>query len=127
LKAKLTPAKLQPIFNRAVVQAERYSVISGLTDSLQCSHFFAVGGSGALRFYPPNAHAMTAGEHIHFHNRDVLPYVRWMEANVSQFDWMQSSRKKTIKYTQNVLTDIKRYCTIGDMDGLTIYIEGLLK
>lgn len=122
----LTPAKVQVAFNAAIVRRDGACVVSGGRDSLQCSHFFAVGGSGSLRFYPPNAHAMTASAHLHFHNRDVLPYVRFMEAYVPELAWMERARKCTLKYTPDRLAHIFELCRADRLDELQEYIEWLL-
>ena len=124
--AKLTAAKVQPFFNHAIVAAERFSVLSGSKDSLQCSHFFPVGGNGSLRFYPPNAHAMTAGEHIHFHNRDVLPYTEWMQEHVPELEWMKRAKGKTIKYTQSLLAYILGASKRGEVALIESVIKELL-
>ena len=126
-KKTLTPAKVQTSFNQAIVRRDGRCILSGGTDNPQCSHFFAVGGSGALRFYPPNAHTQTAGVHINFHNRDVLPYTEWMQENVPQLDWMKTARKATIHYGQGSLTIIQSYCKEDRLTELTAYIYELIE
>ena len=126
-KKTLTPAKVQTAFNQAIVRRDGRCILSGGTDNLQCSHFFAVGGSGALRFYPQNAHAQTAGVHINFHNRDVLPYTEWMQENVSGLEWMKTARKATIHYGQGSLTIIRELCVGDRLAELTSYIYELIE
>lgn len=125
-KKTLTAAKVQTAFNQAIVRRDGYCILSGKGDNLQCSHFFAVGGSGALRFYPGNAHAMTAGVHIHFHNRDVLPYTEWMQENCNELEWMKTARKATIHYGQGSLTIIQSYCKEDRLAELCAYIIELI-
>ena len=125
-KRKLTVYKVQIAFNAAIVRRDGSCVTSGGRDNLQCSHFFAVGGSSSLRFYPPNAHAQTAGEHINFHNRDVLPYVRFMEAYVPELEWMERARKSSIKYSQPILEQILEYCQHDELEELQEFIEGMI-
>ena len=123
---KLSAVKIQAIFNAAIVRRDRYCITSGRSENLQCSHFFAVGGSGSLRFYPPNAHAQTAGEHLLFHHGNVLSYTEWMQANCAQLDWMKAARKMTLRYSQETLGVIAAFCLADQLDELTIYIEQLI-
>jgi hypothetical protein len=123
---KITLSKVQTAFNQAIVRRDKRCILSGSDDNLQCSHFFAVGGSGSLRFYPPNAHAMSAGEHINFHNRNVLPYAEWMQENISELDWMSIARKRSIKYNQEVLGTIFGLCRNDELSTLQRYIESKL-
>lgn len=123
---KLTATKIQPLFNAAIVRRDGSCITSGRREMLQCSHYFTVGASPALRFYPPNAHAQTAREHLLFHHADVLPYTEWMQANVHQLDWMKAARKMTAKFSQATLEHIAVLCRADRLDELTIYIENLL-
>lgn len=122
---KLTAASVKIFFNQAIVRRDKRCIITGREESLQCSHFFAVGGSDALRFYPPNAHAMTAGTHLDFHNRNVLPYTEWMQEH-EDLEWMALARTKSIRYNQVVLNMIKTLCRDDELDILTGYIEDLI-
>ena len=54
-----------------------------------------------------------------------MPYVRVVEAR-GKLEWMEASRRKTIKYTQEVLKTIMAYCTKDDLRGLEKYIESLI-
>ena len=122
---KLTVTKVQAEFNAAIRRRDIYCVTSGSQDSLQASHFFEVGGSSALRYHPDNVHSQSAGEHLTFHNRNVMPYTRWMEAN-TDLEWLERARTRSIKYSQSVLYDIMAMCKADKLDDLRIYIEGLI-
>ena len=126
-KKKLTAAKVQVEFNKMIVRRDGKSVLSGSKDNLQASHFFSVGGNGALRFYPPNVHAMTAGEHrFGYHGSDTLTYTVWMQDNVPELPWMAKNRTKTIRYGQPFLRDILTLCKMDSVEELTQLIEKLL-
>lgn len=120
---RLTLSKVQEIFNRAIRNRDERSVLSWQREDLQASHFIARGGSGALRYYPPNVHSMTAGEHYTFHNLDPLPYTEWMQANIPELAWMKRARKVSITWNQCDLEKIVSCCTMGAWRELTMYIE----
>jgi len=124
---KLTVSKVQILFNEAIRRRDVACITCHATENLQSSHFIAVGGSGGLRFYPPNAHAQCCGCHrFVFHMGDVMPYVNWMRSNVDELDWMDANKKGEIKYNQAVLSIIKALCESDQLDDLTKYIEGKL-
>ena len=120
---RLTLSKVQEIFNRAIRNRDEKSVLSLQRDDLQASHFMARGGSSALRYYPPNVHSMTAGEHYTFHNRDPLPYAEWMQVNVPELGWMKRARKVSVTWNQCDLEKIVSCCTAGAWRELTMYVE----
>lgn len=126
-KNKLKVSKVQVLFNQAIIRRDERCIIYGNNHHLQCSHFYAIGGNSCLRFYPHNAHAMSAKAHIDHHNRDPLMYAEWMQTyKPEELAWMKSVRGKTIRYNQAVLADIAYYCTADLLDELAEYIEGLL-
>ena len=127
---KLTKKKVQDTFNEAIRKRDgrcTYDLPHNCSASLQCSHFFPIGSNDALRFYPPNAWTQCAAIHMEHHNRNPLVYVRWMEENfASSLEYMESVRKRTVKYSQPVLKDIYALCREGKIEALTAYIENLL-
>lgn len=122
-RAKLTAAKVQPFFNAAIREADGHCCTCPKEIELQSSHFFEVGGSGALRFYPPNVHAQCGGCHLDYHNRTVLPYTRWMQNNVPQLEWMERARKVTIRYKQADLEQIKAWAQAGYLELIKQWVE----
>jgi len=120
---RLTLSKVQEIFNRAIRNRDEKSVLSWQRDDLQASHFMARGGSSALRYYPPNVHAMTSGEHSSYHYRDPLPYTEWMQENVPELEWMKRARKVSVTWNQSDLEKIVSCCTVGAWRELTMYVE----
>ncbi len=124
-KPKLTPAKVQPIFNAAIVRRDGFCITSCGVDNLQCSHFFAVGGSGALRFHPANAHAQTAGEHIRFHNRDCTAYAEYM-ADHPKYEYLKAARSRQVKYSQDDLRRILELSKADRLDELEEFVEELI-
>lgn len=126
---KITVSKVQTIFNAAIRRRDGMCVMAGdHAGNLECSHFFTVGGNGALRFYPPGAHTQcTSHHHAEFHNDNPLPYTRWMQVNVAELDWMEDHRKTIIRYSQPTLHAIAEYCKKDAMVQLQQFIEALIK
>lgn len=124
-KPKLKLKQVQAEFNAMIRRIEKVCATSGETRELQASHFFSVGGSGALRFYPPNVHSQTKGEHFRFHNIDPMPYVSFMQSSVPEFLLMQRMRTATIKYNQETLRHILALCKQNNTKELKNYIEFL--
>jgi uncharacterized DUF497 family protein len=124
---KLTTSKVQEIFNAAIRRRDgRCMTPEGpCSGNLECSHFYAKGGNGSLRFYPPNCWTQCSRHHFDFHNRNVMPYVDLMQ-NVDQAHWMKRARGCTIRYGQETLHMVVAYCKADDLDGLTDYVEGLI-
>lgn len=128
-KGKLTAAKVQPIFNAAIRRRDGGCVMihSDHRGNLEASHFFAVGSNSALRFYPPNVHCQCSKHHVaEYHNDNPMPYVDWMQENVTQFVWMERNRKKSIRYTQEVLQKIRMLSETDNLSELQTYIEELI-
>ena len=127
-KKKLTPAKVQAIFNTAIRRRDGGCVTNDVTckGRLECSHFFTRGGNGGLRFHPDNAHAQCSNHHFEYHNRNPLPYTRWMEEHVS-IPALEALKTKTVRYTQPVLKEIVRLCDEDKLDELKEYVESLME
>lgn len=130
-KGHISITKVQTAFNEAI---RRRDVICRVRDenpckgSLQCSHFYPVGSNSTLRFYPHNAFGQCAGHHLSHHNRNPAFYCRWItETYPSQVSYMESVRKKTIKYSQEVLRTIYTLCEDDNLIDLEEYIRSLLK
>lgn len=124
---KITVTKVQELFNAAIRRRDNCCMTahSPCSGNLECSHFFAKGGNGSLRFYPPNCLTQCSAHHFEFHQRNPMPYVRVVEAR-GKLEWMEASRRKTIKYTQEVLRTVIAYCAKDDLRGLERYIEELI-
>jgi len=127
-KKKLTVSKVQELFNAAIRRRDNCCMTahSPCSGNLECSHFFARGGNGSLRFYPPNCFTQCSAHHFEYHNRNPMPLVRVIES-YGKLEWMEAARRKTIKYTQAVLETVAAYCLKDQMRDLTKYIEGFLK
>lgn len=93
---------------------------------LEASHFYAKGGNGGLRFYPPNVHGQCSKHHFDWHNRDQLTYTTWMQRNCEQLEWMAGIRSRPAKYSQAILKDIYYMCRNGELEKLTNYIRNIL-
>jgi hypothetical protein len=126
-KHHLTAAKVQTDFNDAIRRRDGACVTCGKSSELQASHFFEVGGSGALRFYPPNVNAQCGGCHLDYHNRTGLPYTRWMQKNVSELEWMEFARKATVHYSRIDLEEIRAMCKNDELEKLEAFIRGKIE
>lgn len=124
---KLTASKVQEYFNAAIRRRDNCCMTahSPCAGSLECSHFFAKGGNGSLRFYPPNCITQCTGHHFEYHNRNPMPFVRIVESH-GRLEWMETARRKTIRYTQEVLRTIAEMCQKDMLYDLTKYIEELI-
>ena len=128
-KKTLTPAKVEKLyFNPAIRRRDGRCVTCGKATELQSSHFIAKKSAGALRFYPPNAHAQCSGCHRYkWHNGDTIDYTDFMTENVPELDWMKTARKATIHYGQGSLTIIQELCVTDRLSELTAYIYELIE
>ena len=124
-RTKLTAAKVQTEFNRAIVRRDMACMVRdgspcSIVDKdhpLQCSHFFPIGGNSGLRFYPYNAFAQCAGHHFSHHNRDPLFYSKWMQTHCpEELAWMESVRGLPVRYSQYVLSCIYESCKEDDLE-----------
>ena len=123
---KLTPLKVQESFNQAVRERDGKCVSCGKIENLQSSHFFAVKGSGSIRFHPKNAHAQCAGCHIEWHNRNCMPYFRYCNDNIEGFSKIELLKTKTIKHTQELLIEIQNLSKQKEFDKIELLIESRL-
>lgn len=130
-KNKISIDKVQEAFNSAIKRRDKRCMIRDYEPccgQLECSHFFSVGSSPALRFYPPNAYAQCQKHHWNHHNHTVPFYLEWMENNRSYELWVMCKLKnKYIKYTDDLKAEIIRLCNADKLDELKELIEEELK
>ena len=129
--SKITITQVQKDFNRAIVRRDNMCLVrdyrTNCSGVLNCSHYFPVGGNGALRFYPYKAFAQCAGHHFTHHNRDPQFYTLFMLENYRhELEWMNSVRGKTIRYTQPMLKEISKLCKEGKLKELAKMIREVL-
>jgi hypothetical protein len=119
---KLKAADIQTMyFNPLIREVDGHCLTCHAEELLQCSHFIEVGGSPALRFFPPNAWAQCPRcHHSIYHHDSPVPYT--MALGVEMAEWLNEIRKRSIKYDQETLAEIKRLCIDEDIDGITEYI-----
>jgi hypothetical protein len=130
IKAKLTPAKVQPFFNAAIRRRDGDCVMthSGHSGPLEASHFFTVKANGAMRFYPPCAHTQCTRHHkSEFHEDNPIPYVNWMGENVPEMDFMLAYRKVPVHYSQDDLRYIESECKQDRLEEVQTFIESKIK
>ena len=126
---KLTVTKVQDAVNKAIRERDGQCINSdgSCCGRLEASHFFGKGGNGGLRFYPMNIHGQCSKHHFDHHQRNPLCYVRWMQENCpEELEWMETARKRVVKYSQPVLRDILSMAKRGALDELTEYIRALI-
>ena len=118
--AKLTVKKVQIEFNKAIIRRDSICMVrdgNPCSGQLQCSHFFNVGGSSGLRFYPYNAWCQCASHHITHHRRNQRFYDKWMDLHCpAEVEWMESVMGKPVRYTQAVLREILDACKKDDLE-----------
>ena len=95
---------------------------------LECSHFYTVGSSPSLRFYPPNAYAQCQKHHWKHHNvwtcDDPYSYDSFLLCNHEQeVNQMGSMAYRYIKYTDDLKAEIIRLCNADKLDELKELIE----
>jgi len=125
---KLTVLKVQNEVNAAVRRLEDHCVTGdeSCKGILEASHFYAKGGSGGLRFYPPNIHCQCTKHHYDWHQRDQLTYTTWMQRNCEQLEWMKLNRSRPANYNQVVLREIYDMAKNDELGKLTGYIRNLI-
>lgn len=126
---KLSVTKVQELFNAAIRRRDWHCVMyhSPHAGQLEASHFFTVGGNAALRFHPDNCHTQCTKHHFsEFHLDNPLPYTRWMEKYIKNLEWMETHRKKTVKYNQANLEVIAELCINNKLRELKRFIESLI-
>ena len=128
-KRKIPLDKVQGAFNAAIKRRDCRCMIHDdepCSGSLECSHFHTVGGSPALRFYPPNAYAQCARHQWNHHNRkdSSNAYRQWLDAyHHGDSCYMQGKRKSYIRYTDSLKAEIIRLCSADMLDDLKTLIE----
>lgn len=128
-KNKIPIDKVQEAFNSAIKRRDKRCMIRDYEPccgQLECSHYYTVGSSPALRFYPPNAYAQCQKHHWNHHNRKESSevYKNWlMENEVCQLILMDSYRHSYIKYTDELKAEIIRLCNADKLDELKELIE----
>ena len=128
-KNKISLDKVQEAFNSAIKRRDGRCMIRDYEPCcghLEASHFFTVGSSPALRFYPPNAWTQCAKHHWNHHNKkesaDV--YEKWITENhYEELQRMKSYRYGYIKYTDELKAEIIRLCNADKLDELQKLIE----
>lgn len=129
--------KVQEAFNAAIKRRDRRCMIRDFTPccgALECSHFFTVGSSPALRFYPSNAYAQCSYHHWKHHNvkgwsdENYDRYFEWLEEeHREELEKMSALRHRYIKYTDELKMEIISLCSADKLDELKELIEENLK
>ena len=134
-KNKISLDKVQEAFNSAIKRRDKRCMIRDYEPccgQLECSHFYTVGSSPALRFYPPNAYAQCQKHHWKHHNvwacDDPYSYDSFLLCNHEQeANQMGSMAYRYIKYTDDLKAEIIRLCNADKLDELKELIEENLK
>ena len=130
-KHKISLTKVQEAFNSAIKRRDRRCKIQDYEPccgELECSHFFSVGSSPALRFYPLNAWAQCQKHHWNHHNQSVSIYNNWMAKNhLEDLNRMLCMRHMYIKYTDELKAEIIKLCNADKLDELKTLIEEKLQ
>jgi hypothetical protein len=130
---KLTVTKVQDAVNKAIRERDETCVVRDgrhqCAGVLTASHYHAVGGNSAFRFYPPNIHAQCFGHHgVHERGQEPFFYRRWMEAHEPDaLEWMETHWAASIKYSQPTLRDIYDLARAGKLEELTEYIKSAIE
>lgn len=123
---KLTVTKVQEAVNEAIRERDGRCVTCGTVENGQASHFFARGGSSALRYHPKNIHRQCGGCHLEWHNRNSKPYTRYFDS-IEGTDRLEAMMTKNIKLGQVELRTIYDFAKSGDLDSLETYIESIMR
>ena len=134
-KNKISLDKVQEAFNSAIKRRDMRCMIRDYEPccgQLECSHFFTVGSSPALRFYPPNAYTQCQKHHWKHHNvwtcDDPYSYDSFLLCNHEQeVNQLVSMAHRYIKYTDDLKAEIIRLCNADKLDELKELIEEELK
>ena len=126
-KNKIPLAKVQEAFNAAIKRRDGcckirdYEPCSG---ELECSHFYTVGSSPSLRFYPMNAWTQCQRHHWNHHNKKESFYQKWLDDyHYGDSCYMQGKRSSYIKYTDELKAEIIKLCNADKLDELKTLIE----
>ena len=132
-KHKISIGKVQEAFNAAIKRRDGRCMIRDYEPccgQLECSHFYTVGSSPALRFYPPNAYAQCQKHHWNHHNKEesAFTYENWITSfRINDYDKMSVLKNKYIKYTDDLKAEIIRLCNADKLDELKELIEEKLQ
>lgn len=134
-KNKISLDKVQEAFNAAIKRRDGRCMIRDYEPccgQLECSHFYTVGSSPALRFYPPNAYAQCSKHHWKHHNKwtcdDPWSYDSFLFMNHEEdIGVMGHLATRYIKYTDELKAEIIRLCNADKLDELKELIEENLK
>lgn len=134
-KHKISLSKVQEAFNAAIKRRDKKCMIRDYEPccgQLECSHFYTVGSSPSLRFYPPNAYAQCQKHHWKHHNvwtcDDPYSYDSFLLCNHEQeVNQMGSMAYRYIKYTDDLKAEIIRLCNADKLDELKELIEENIK
>ena len=130
-KHKISLDKVQKAFNDAIKRRDGRCKVRDYEPcygDLECSHFHTVGGSPALRFYPPNAYTQCQKHHWNHHNRRepelVNTYLHYMYSrHYNDVVKMDVLKNRYIHYTDDLKSEIIRLCKEDKLDELTELIE----
>ncbi len=126
-KNKISLDKVQEAFNSAIKRRDMRCMVRDFEPCcghLEASHFFTVGSSSALRFYPPNCYAQCQRHHFNHHNKEEPFYLNWISQNhFMEWQLMESLRHRYIKYTDKLKAEIIRLCNADKLDELKELIE----
>lgn len=124
---KISLDKVQQVFNNAIKRRDGRCMVKDYEfccGQLECSHFYTVGSSSALRFYPNNAYAQCHKHHWNHHNKDKRTYVEYMQNNhLSDLEYMRIARQRYIKYSDELKAEIIRLCESDKLEELAELIE----
>lgn len=132
-KNKIPIDKVQEAFNSAIKRRDKRCMIRDYEPccgQLECSHFFSVGSSPSLRFYPPNAWTQCQKHHWNHHNKKDGAYAYMIFMDIEHLDdvaYMLEAKNKYIKYTDDLKAEIIRLCNADKLDELKELIEEKLK
>lgn len=130
-KNKISLSKVQESFNAAIKRRDGSCMVRDYEPccgQLECSHYYTVGSSPALRFYPLNAWTQCQLHHWKHHNiwkaADPFSY----ESHLKRTQWMKTEFMEThrysyIKYTDDLKAEIIRLCNADKLDELQRLIE----
>ena len=130
-KHKIPLSKVQEAFNAAIKRRDGRCMVRDYEPccgELECSHFFTVGSSPALRFHPYNAWTQCRKHHWNHHNKKLAFYEDWMMNNhLDEHTKLGQLSHKYIKYTDELKAEIIRLCIEDRLEELKTLIEGELK